>query len=118
MRHCKRRECIATVKRVHVCIEKAAQLNKKPVKNYNCMSDISCLHHGDRLKAVVHGFHRIFIVNSLLVLYLQKSERALLPSMFTRMEFDLSFQCRRKCGHCSRYRNYTAEMEYISITLI
>ncbi len=63
---------------------KAAQLNKKPVKNYNCMSDISCLHHGDRLKAVVHGFHRIFIVNSLLLLYLQKSERALLPSMFTQ----------------------------------
>ncbi len=53
------------------------------------MSDISCLHHGDSLKVVIHGFHRTFIVNSLLVLYLQKSERALLPSMFTHKEFDL-----------------------------
>ncbi len=58
---------------------KGSQLNKKPVKNY-CMSNISCLHHGDRLKAAVHCFHRTFIVNSL---YIQKSEIALLLSMFT-----------------------------------
>ncbi len=46
--------------------------NKTPVKSYYCMSDISCLHHGDRLKAAVHCLYRIFIVNnSLLVLYLQ-----------------------------------------------
>ncbi len=60
---------------------------KKPVKNYYC--NISCLHHDVRLKAAVHCFHRTFIVNSLLGLYLQKSERALLPSMFTCKEFDL-----------------------------
>ncbi len=80
MRHCKRRECNSQTRQ---CLHrknngKAAQLNKKPVQNYYCMSDISCLHHGDRLKAAAHGFHRTFIVNHLLVLYLQKSERALL----------------------------------------
>lgn len=48
------------------------------------MSDISCLHHGDRLKAAVHCFHRTFIVNCLLVFSL-----ALVPSMFTHKEFDL-----------------------------
>ncbi len=78
-----------TVKRVHVYIEKTMQKHrnwiKTPVKNYYCMSNISCLHHGDRLKAAVHCFHRTFIVNSLLVLYLQKSERELLLNMFTRI---------------------------------
>ncbi len=57
----------ATVKHIHVYTEKnngkAAQVNKKTC-NY-CMSDISCLHHGDRLKAA-------FIDNNnLLGFYLQ-----------------------------------------------
>ncbi len=37
---------------------KAVQSNIKPVRNYYCMSDISCLNHGDRLKAAVHCFYR------------------------------------------------------------
>ncbi len=37
----------ATLKRVHVYIEKT--MEKQPVNNYYCMSDISCLHYGDKL---------------------------------------------------------------------
>ncbi len=40
---------------------KAVQANKKTF-NYYCMSDISCLHHGDRLKTAVDCFYRTFII--------------------------------------------------------
>ncbi len=50
------RDASATVKRVHVYMEKQHNRIKKPVKNYYCMSDISCLHQGDRLKTDVHCF--------------------------------------------------------------
>ncbi len=36
------------------------QSKKKPVKNYYCMSDISCLLHGDRLKATVVFLRNIY----------------------------------------------------------
>ncbi len=61
------RDTSATIKRVHVYIEKTMekQRNKKTAKNYYCMSDISCLHQGDRLKTSVHCFYRAFIVNNI-----------------------------------------------------
>ncbi len=53
-----------TVKRVHVYIEKTMEKHrnwiKTPVKNYYCMSNISCLHHGDRLKAAVQFSQNIY----------------------------------------------------------
>ncbi len=72
MRCCKRHECNS---QTCPCLHrkdngKAAQSNKKPVKNYYWMSNISCLHNGDSWKLLL--FYRTFIINnSLLVLYLQ-----------------------------------------------
>ncbi len=84
---------------------KAAQSNKKPVKNYYCMSDIWCLHHGDRLKAAVHCFYRTFIVNnSLLVLYLQSLSIELpwLFKAFSSYYFWTYIICiRQVCTRCS-----------------
>ncbi len=54
------RDAIATVKGVHVYIEKTMEKHrnriKKTVKNYYCMSDIACLHQGDRLKTALQCF--------------------------------------------------------------
>ncbi len=58
------RDASITVKRVHVYIEKTMEKQrnriKKPVKNYYCISDISCLHQRDRLKTAVHCFTEPF----------------------------------------------------------
>ncbi len=84
-------------------MEKQRNRMISPVKNYYCMSDISCLHQGDRLKTAFHCFYRAFIVNN--------STLGVIPSVILNyLSFFKHFACiisehiiciRKVCTRCS-----------------